>query len=81
MVDKSREDGVAMSLFDGKPLNEKDTPDIIYGKIRRLPVTRRATVEVVIDPGDSMCKHGWMDGTAGTRFCICCHRRVRVEEA
>ncbi len=59
-----------MSLFDGKPLNEKDTP-----------VFRSATVEKVVERGDHTCKHEWMQGTAGTRFCIYCHRRVRVEEA
>lgn len=68
-----------MSLFDGKPLNEKDTPDI-HGSFRKQPVTRKAFVEKIIDLGDSMCKHDWMQGTAGTRFCIYCHRKVRVEE-
>ena len=80
VVSESREDGIAMSLFDGKPLHEKDTPDI-HGRFRRQPVTRSVIVEIVIEFGDSMCKHEWMRSGEGNRFCIYCHRKVRVEKS
>jgi len=67
-----------MSLFDGKPLTDDETPDI-NGKFRRPEKPRVEVRETTLEAGDSMCKHHWMWRGKSNKFCIYCHRKIRME--
>jgi len=66
-----------MTLFDGRPLAEDETPDI-HGNYKRPSKPHPAVIELEMETGDSMCKHEWMWHGKANKFCIYCHRKIKV---